>query len=47
MFNLSKSFVIFLILSILLWIGLEDVRFFYYVMGGYAIVKFIWNLLTK
>lgn len=47
MLGLSKSFVIFLFLSIVVAIGSKQWKYGAALLGVYFIVKIIWNFLTK
>lgn len=47
MLGLSKSFVIFLVLSIFIAIGTENWKNGLVIMVSYAIVKAIWRFLTE
>ena len=47
MFGLSKSFAVVLIISIILSIGLRDPLIGLQIMGGYIVLRIIWNLFTK
>jgi len=47
MLGLSKSFVIFLILAILISIAMKNYMFGVWIMGIYAVVKFAWRFLTQ
>ena len=46
-FGFSKSFVIFLFISIIIGIGTENWKNGLYLISLYAITKIIWNILTK
>lgn len=46
-FGFSKSFVIFLFLSVLIAIATHNIWEGLFVFGMYALVKIIWNIFTK
>ena len=44
--GLAKGFVIAIIVGIIFWIGMEDYTAFFWIVGGYIIIKIIWKFLT-
>ena len=46
-FGFSKSFVIFIFLSIFVGIGSENAWYGVCLMGAFIIFKIVWGLLTK
>lgn len=47
MLGISKSFIIFLALSIALAIGTKNWKNGFVLMGIYAVIKFVWKFLTE
>lgn len=47
MLGLSKSFVIVLIISLLIGFGAKDWKAALTLFGIYAVIKVVWNFLTK
>ena len=47
MFGFSKSFVVVLIISIIISVGSRDPIIGLEIMGGYIVLRIIWNVFTK
>ena len=45
--GLSKDFILFLIISLIVWIGTENWRNAAALMAVYAVIKIVWRILTK
>ncbi len=47
MFGFSKTFAIVILIAIIFSIGMRDYKIGLQIVIGFAILKFVWNLLTK
>ncbi len=47
MFGFSKTFAIVIFIAVIVSLGMRDYIIGLQILGGFAIVKIIWNVLTK
>lgn len=46
-FGFSKGFVIAILIGLFFAIGMKDFIPFLWIMGGFIVIKIVWNFLTK